>query len=426
MGRMSHENIVFKQDSITSYYGEDEPDGNVYKFVAAKKTDLSSGTLYVLKLNNTLDANGDPTGTTGTWVVLANSTKSDRNNTKTLAKNAGATAFNGVEDVEISPLNGQIYFAAKGVGRTYSFKDDGATVSNFKTFVGGETYPINFGSGIIAEEWSGGNDNLTFDDKGNLWVLQDGGKNFIWLVRPDHTQAAPKIELFMATPTGSEPTGMTFTPDFKYMFLSIQEPSAASTTQKDVKGSSILFNRSHLLVIARKENFKPTTITKPIISGPIAANQQSVQTYSVQNNPGSVYNWTISNGTQVSGGVTNSIGVKWGTFTSGSVNVIETASAQCVSSNEQITVSLGTTSIDKSKLIPGLSVYPNPTENYLVIDAIEGLQYELIDINGKSLIVGMKEENKMISIDMSNLSAGIYTLKIRNGTTFVSYQISHL
>jgi hypothetical protein len=426
MGRMSHENIVFKQDSITSYYGEDEPDGSVYKFVAAKKTDLSSGTLYVLKLNNTLDANGDPTGTTGAWVVLANTTKSDRNNTKTLAKNAGATTFNGVEDVEISPINGQIYFTAKGVGRTYSFKDDGATVSNFKTFVGGETYPINFGSGVIAEEWGGGNDNLTFDDKGNLWVLQDGGKNFIWLVRPDHTQASPKIELFMTTPTGSEPTGMTFTPDFKYMFLSIQEPSAASTTQKDVKGSSVLFNRSHLLVIARKENFKPTTIAKPVISGPSAANQQSVQTYSVQNNPGSVYNWTISNGTQVSGGVTSSIGVKWGTFNSGSVNVIETASAQCVSSNEQKTVALGTTSIDKSKLIPGLSVYPNPTENYLVIDAIEGLQYELIDINGKTLIVGAKEENKKISIDMSSLSAGIYTLKISNGTTVVSFQISHL
>ena len=84
------------------------------------------------------------------------------------------------------------------------------------------------------------------------------------------------------------------------------------------------------------------------------------------------------------------------------------------------------TSIDKSKLIPGLSVYPNPTENYLVIDAIEGLQYELIDINGKSLIVGMKEENKVISIDLSNLSAGIYTLKVSNGKAVVSYQISHL
>ena len=71
-------------------------------------------------------------------------------------------------------------------------------------------------------------------------------------------------------------------------------------------------------------------------------------------------------------------------------------------------------------------MYPNPTENYLVIDAIEGLQYELIDINGKTLIVGAKEENKMISIDMSTLSAGIYTLKISNGTTVVSYQISHL
>jgi hypothetical protein len=219
---------------------------------------------------------------------------------------------------------------------------------------------------------------------------------------------------------------MTFTPDFKYMFLSIQEPAASTTTQKDVKGTSVLFNKSHLIVIARKENFNPTTTTKPVISGPIAANQQSVQTYSVQNNPGSLYNWSVTNGTQVSGGVTSTIGVKWGSFSPGAVNVIESASSQCVSSNEQITVSLGTTSIDQSKLIPGLSVYPNPTENYLVIDAIEGLQYELIDINGKSLIVGMKEENKVISIDLSNLSAGIYTLKVSNGKAVVSYQISHL
>ncbi len=425
MGRMSHENIVFKQDSITSYYGEDEPDGNVYKFVATQKTNLSTGTLYALKLNTVLDSKGDPTGTTGTWVAIPNTTKSDRNNTKILAKNASATAFNGVEDVEISPLDGQIYFTAKGVGRTYSFKDDGTTVSNFKTFVGGETYPINFGSGVIAEEWGGGNDNLTFDDKGNLWVLQDGGKNFIWLVRPDHTQAAPKIELFMTTPTGSEPTGMTFTPDFKYMFLSIQEPSAASTTQKDVKGTSVLFNKSHLIVIARKENFTPTSITKPTIAGPTTANQQSTQTYSVQNNPGSVYNWSVTNGSQVSGGVTSTIGVKWGSVASGSVNVIETASAQCVSTNGQITVSLQNTSIDNLSQIPGLKVYPNPTENYLFIDATEGLDYELFDLSGKSMFAGKKEENAIASIDLSNLSAGIYTLRVSNGTTVVAYQISH-
>ena len=425
MGRMSHENIVFKQDSITSYYGEDEPDGNVYKFIASQKANLSAGILYVLKLNNVLDFKGDPTGTTGTWVVLANTTKSDRNNTKLLAKNAGATAFNGVEDVEISPLNGQIYFAAKGVGRTYSFKDDGTTVSNFKTFVGGETYPINFGSGVFAEDWGGGNDNLTFDDKGNLWVLQDGGKNHIWLVRPDHTQAEPKIELFMTTPIGSEPTGMTFTPDFKYMFLSIQEPAASTTTQKDVKGTSVLFNKSHLIVVARKENFNPVTIAKPTIVGPTSASQQSVQTYSVLNNPGSVYNWTVTNGTQVSGGVTNAIGVKWGSFTSGLVNVIETASAQCVSSNGEITVSLQSSSIDNLKQIPGLKVFPNPAENYLVIDALESLDYELFDLNGKSMLVGKKDENTIASIDLSHLSAGIYTLRVSNGTSVVAYQISH-
>jgi len=425
MGRMSHENIVFKQDSITSYYGEDEPDGNVYKFVAAQKTNLSSGTLYALKLNNALDSKGDPTGTTGTWVVVPNTSKSDRNFTKMVAKIAGATAFNGVEDVEINPLNDYVYFTAKGVGRTYSFKDDGSTVSNFKTFVGGETYPINFGSGVIAEEWGGGNDNLTFDDKGNLWVLQDGGRNHVWLVRPDHTQENPKVELFMTTPTGSEPTGMTFTPDFKYMFISIQEPSAATTTQKDIKGNSILFNKSHVLVVARKENFTPTTIIPPTISGPTTATQQSVQNYSVLNTPGSLYNWTVTNGTQVSGGTSNAIGVKWGSLTSGIVNVTETANAQCVSSNAQLTVSLQASSIENLKQIPNLKVYPNPAENYILIDCNEALNYELYDINGRLLLSGQKDAGTVESIDLSMIVGGVYTLKISNNITSVVYQIVH-
>ena len=35
-------------------------------------------------------------------------------------------------------------------------------------------------SGLLAN--TPGNDNLAFDGEGNLWVLQDGGHDYIWVV----------------------------------------------------------------------------------------------------------------------------------------------------------------------------------------------------------------------------------------------------
>lgn len=252
LGRMSHENVVVAQDSQTVYQGEDGGTHLVYKFVADKKMDLSKGKLYVLKLNQPL-AGGEPTGSTGRWILVPNTTQADRNLCNSLALAVGGTQFSGVEDVEISPLDGKIYFTAKGLNRVYAFKDQDSVFTEFKTFVGGKSYYINNGSNNILEPWGSGNDNLTFDDKGNLWVLQDGSRNYIWLVRPDHTQAEPKIELFLSPSLSAEPTGMTFTPDHKFMFLSIQHPSGSNVAQTDATGKNVDFKQAATIVIARKE-----------------------------------------------------------------------------------------------------------------------------------------------------------------------------
>ena len=74
------------------------------------------------------------------------------------------------------------------------------------------------------------------------------------MVRPDHTQASPKVELFATTPSGSESTGLTFSPDFKYMFLSIQHPSTSNVAQIDASGANVSFNAPATIVIARNEN----------------------------------------------------------------------------------------------------------------------------------------------------------------------------
>ncbi|WP_052695162.1 alkaline phosphatase PhoX [Hymenobacter sp. AT01-02] len=259
MGRLKHENIVVAPDLRTVYEGADDGSANsfVYKYVTDTPGQLGKGKLYALQLSGAIG-----TATTGTWIQIPNATPTECNNTTVAARALGATSFNGVEDIEISPLTGQVYFTAKGPGTIYRFTDSGAagtTVSNFEIFAGNsptvtnQAYTINYGSGSISELWRTGNDNLTFDSQGNLYVLQDGGRNHIWLIKPCHTQAAPAVELFAVTPAGCEPTGMTFSPDERFIFVSMQSPDEKNTlATTDAAGQPVVFNKSTALVIGRK------------------------------------------------------------------------------------------------------------------------------------------------------------------------------
>ena len=250
MGRMNHENVVISADGTTAYYGEDGGTHCVYKYVMDTPGDLSAGTVYVLKLDLPLSGN-DPSSSTGTWVEVPNDTQADRNNLNTVAANVGGTSFNGIEDVEINQFNGMIYFTAKGLSRVYRFTDNNdGTFKEFETFIGGMSYSVTTANGVQTEAWADGNDNLTFDNQGNLWVLQDGGKNYIWVVRPDHKQGTPNVELFASMPIGAEPTGLTFTPDYKYGFFSVQHPSGSNAPQEDATENNIIFNASTTIVFS--------------------------------------------------------------------------------------------------------------------------------------------------------------------------------
>jgi secreted PhoX family phosphatase len=251
IGRQARENVMIMPDNRTLYTGADNGTNSfVYKFVATTAGNFSSGQLYVLVTTAALG--------TGTWTLLANTTQANRNSTVSLSTSAGAYSFNGVEDVERGP-DGKIYFTAKGPGRIYRFTDNGTTVSNLAVFVENTTYDVDPGVGVANEAWGIGNDNLAFDGEGNLWVLQDGGRNHIWVVGPTHTAGTPAVRLFGKTPAGSEPTGITFTPDYKFMFISFQHPNVGnSTSQLDAAGISVVFNTHTTVVIGRTENLGPT------------------------------------------------------------------------------------------------------------------------------------------------------------------------
>jgi secreted PhoX family phosphatase len=272
LGRASRENAVVRSDNAVLYTGADmSSNGYLYKFVPTVPGVFSSGLLYVLRTTASLG--------TGTWKLVPNTTVADRTNLVTNASNAPAAwNFNGIEDVEIGP-DGKIYFAAKNEGKIYRFTDNhtvgtATDVTDLEVFAGNDAYPtiknydIDGAGGLPLEPWGRGNDNLAFDGDGNLWVCQDAivasDRNHIWVIGPTHTQASPQVRVFATTPTRSEPTGITFTPDYKFMFVSFMSPTGSnSNSQLDVTGSSVIFNTHTTVVIARAENLGPLS-TLPV------------------------------------------------------------------------------------------------------------------------------------------------------------------
>ncbi|GHN02786.1 hypothetical protein WSM22_42750 [Cytophagales bacterium WSM2-2] len=75
-------------------------------------------------------------------------------------------------------------------------------------------------------------------------------------------------------------------------------------------------------------------------SATVCANASGVA-YGVTNNTGSTYAWTITGGTQASGGNTNNITVNWGAAGSGIINVVETFSGGCIGTAVSKTVTFG-------------------------------------------------------------------------------------
>ena len=123
-------------------------------------------------------------------------------------------------------------------------------------------YKFQYGSGSVQSfKITQGCDNLTFDNDGNLYLLQDGGNNMIYFLKNGFDEATAnsivQMSVFMRTPNGAEPTGMTFTPDGKYAFISIQHPNSVHTVaQTDATGNDFIWNVSRTIIVARKRIFR--------------------------------------------------------------------------------------------------------------------------------------------------------------------------
>lgn len=431
MGRMSHENVAVANDSLTAYYAEDGGTSCVYKFVAFQKTRLDSGTLYVLQRNGT-------SGTTGQWIMVPNSTQAQRNTTNSLASGLGGTNFNGPEDVEINPINGMIYFTSKGNGIIYRFQDNGMTVSNFENYVGNSSvnYTMNVeGGGTQTVNWGSGIDNLVFDNLGNLWAQQDGGNSHIWVIRPDHTPASPKVDIFATTPSGSESSGLTFTPNYRTGFLSIMSASGSnSTVAVDAAGVNVIFNQSNTVAIGRREFLGPLAAV-PVEFAEFFLERSGKSNVNVNWSTASEFNneyFIVERSTDGINftdagrmkGAGNSANTNFYTFKDANLNP-----AVYYYRIRQVDFD-GTSTYSEKRIIsliePALAelqnVYPNPFENIVNIrlNLVADLPVTVFmhDINGK-LISTQKHNGKeginKIEVNTAAINSGMYVLTIEAG-----------
>jgi Bacterial protein of unknown function (DUF839)/Secretion system C-terminal sorting domain len=434
IGRQSRENVVIAPDNQTLYTGADDPgNGFVYKFIATTPGNFSSGQLYVLVTTGALG--------TGTWKLIANTTQADRNGTVALSTAAPAAYnFNGVEDIEIKPSNGDIYFTAKGPGRVYRFTDNGTTVSNLQVFVENTTYDVDPGAGVSNASWGIGNDNLAFDGEENLWVLQDGGNNHIWVVGPTHTAGTPAVRLFGKTPSGSEPTGITFTPDYRFMFISIQHPSTGNTaSQTDAAGASVTFNAASTLVIARVENLGPLA-TLPLSFSAFNVTQStdgvnvkwSVENvnnhdyFSVERSiNGTDYEEIYKNDENINGNINRSFSIVDNSLPF--ANIIYYRIKQCDINGGCRYSDVKTLKVTDQNRIG--RVYPQPVNDKLNIQYVSNndgpATITVADVNGKTVLQEKRNlirGTQLIAVNTGMLSSGMYLVTITDKN---SQKISH-
>lgn len=239
VGRLAHEGIDI--DAAGNVYVVDEHrgrsigcegnvpcGGGVYKFVPDTFGDLSSGSLYVLKVTG-------PDGTgQGEWVGPI-----DASHARESGTDFGGQSYQRPEDLEL--IGDTLYVAVtegprdeKGKefyeGRVLSVDLDDMMVKNFiKPDV---NVPVEIGKPGDTGHQSGFDsvDNLAETPDGRLMVIEDNKPSDIWVAskKTNKFGAAKKVELFGSlTDPKAEGTGIYFSPqDPDTLYVNVQHSAA--------------------------------------------------------------------------------------------------------------------------------------------------------------------------------------------------------
>ena len=224
LGSMSHEGI--ESDAHGNIYVIDEdrkPNGQIYKFVPDAYGDLSSGTLYALKV-----ADGAQIGA-AEWVEL--SLDPETFNAEEAAKEVGATGYCRPEDLERIGQTLYVALTCEDVGDPANRNGAGAVLSITLNGAPYVSYFVSHEVNVAFEDPSAGvtgfksPDNLAHGPDGKLWIVEDNVPSDIWVAEPDDDGDgySDGVHLFASLKDeGAEGTGIYFGKNPKTLFVNVQ------------------------------------------------------------------------------------------------------------------------------------------------------------------------------------------------------------
>jgi uncharacterized protein len=274
LGRFCHEGAALsltKDGRAVAFMGDDSYFECLYRFVSAKPAQgnadvLDEGTLSVARFN----ADGSMV-----WLPLRfgegpltpqNGFQSQADvmlEARRAASFVGATPMDRPEGIAIHPKTGRLYVSlTKNTKRTASQTDavhgraedahgqilelipsaaDTHDEEKMKWEIlisagdPGRHANTKYGAGLSKEGWLANPDNLAFDPSGHLWVATDGAlrssgtSDGLWRCETQGEGRAVS-KRFLRVPKGAECTGVSFTPDGKTLFVSVQHPGLSPST----------------------------------------------------------------------------------------------------------------------------------------------------------------------------------------------------
>ncbi|MEL6891946.1 MAG: PhoX family phosphatase [Actinomycetota bacterium] len=288
LGRFKHEGAAFltaPTGEVVVYMGDDQRFDYYYKFVSARpwaddiaagKSPLDEGTLYVAKFNDDGTADWLPL-VHGQGPLTADNGFADQGDvlvkTRLAADLLGATPMDRPEWTTTNESTGDVFLACTNNtrrGREDAVADDGtplfeATPGRFvpsiadaanprlfnafghiiKANEGGDATATTFnweifilagdaasGATVEDDDIFGAPDGLYLDPFGVLWIQTDGGQpdgsnNQMLACDPD----SGEIKRFFVGPNDCEVTGATMTPDGTTLFINIQHPGDSGTPE---------------------------------------------------------------------------------------------------------------------------------------------------------------------------------------------------
>jgi hypothetical protein len=248
VGRVAHEGIDLDRDGnvyvVDEYRGRSQGcngivpcGGGIYRFVPDVAGDLSSGSLYALKVNGA-DGIGQ-----GEWVGPI-----DPLTARESGSAAGGQSYQRPEDLEVigdtlyvavtegprdtkTDANGQLVYTSELYeGRVIAIDLKTMKVTNF--IKPGVNVPVEIGKPGEAGHRSGFDsvDNLAEAPNGDLVVIEDNSPSDIWFASQvtDEFGASRYVSLFASlTDPGAEGTGIYFSPeDPKTLYVNVQHSAA--------------------------------------------------------------------------------------------------------------------------------------------------------------------------------------------------------